>query len=333
VWLAFGLALAGDEEALFAFMDLFELVDPLEHDVLWELAQFALWQYGDKAVREILADFWRVLEIDHTGYFLGVLEVIGLSRDQLLRRRVADKVMEALMSNKTTPAALMGLVDIALILEDPRLPSILSDWKNRLSPEERRTLEEVEQLILNGDSGARNEEFRLPWVQLAEYSAEHFSIRLDLHAHPPTTLEDFDSLLSDFSMLADSFRRSPRFIEIPEAWREKPRKVVHLLTNIFSLLYEAFGVLPEDADAEEIAALMRDVLPRKMVGVLSTFEPIPRILTAFYKFLTDGESKEEGEEFAALIRCAEKEMLKRATDPGYWDGEKTQAMKDRGKGS
>jgi len=73
IWLAFSLALAEDEDSIHTFIDLFELVDPIEHDMLWELAQFSLWQYGDKAVRALMDDFWRIVEIDHTGYYLGVL--------------------------------------------------------------------------------------------------------------------------------------------------------------------------------------------------------------------------------------------------------------------
>ncbi len=326
-WLAFSLALAKNEEAIHTFMDLFELVDPIEHDMLWELAQFALWQYGDQAVRELLNDFGRVLEIDHTGYFLGVLEVIGLSKDQLLRRRVSDQVIEALLSKNTSPAALMGLVDIVLILGDGRLPSVLADWKSRLPPKESKTLEEVEQILLDGDVKSALKDFRRPWHELAEFSVEHFAIHREIRSHPPATMEDFDALLSDFSMLADAFRRSPRFMEVPKGWRENPRKVVHLLSRIFGYLYEAYQVLPEDADAAEIAAMMEGVLPRKMTGDVSVFEPIPAILTAFYRFLTDGESPEEGEEFAAKIHEAKAAMLERAKDPDFWDPEKRDAMK------
>jgi hypothetical protein len=332
IWLAFALARAQDKDAISKFTHLFELVDPLEHDMLWELAQFALWQYGDRAARLVLNDFERILKIDHTGYYLGVLEVTGLSKDQLLRRRVANHVINALASLKTTPAALMGLVDIALILQDDRLPSILNDWKIRLPMEERRNITEVEQILLSGDPSIRNDEFTLPWYELAEYSAEHFAVHIKAKSKDLCLDEPIEELTHDFEDLALSFRTSPRFQEIPKQWRKHPEKVVRLITEIFQILYNNFNFLPEEAEPEEIASLMVDVLPRKMKTKSTAFKPIPSVLAAVFKYLTDGYSKEEGEKYAKLIRSSEEEMMRRARNPKYWDVDKIKALSKEGKG-
>jgi hypothetical protein len=250
-----------------------------------------------------------VVEIDHTGYFLGVLDVVGLSGDQLLRRRVADKAVEALLSPNTSPAALMGLVDIALIVEDPRLPAIMSEWKKKLSPKERAILEESEQALFSNDPSLRNDEFRLPWTDLAGFSAEHFTIHFQTSGAPPYTRDDIQRLTDDFRELASSFRKSNRFLEIPPHWRKDPDQAVDLLTDIFLLLFECFGTIPEEADAEEVAELMVDHLPRKMNRGVEEFEAIPHLLEAFFRFLTDDFSKEEGDEFASFIRACEEEMI------------------------
>jgi len=329
IWLAFSLAKALDEEAISSLFDMFDLVDPMEHDMLWEMAQFALWQYGDIAVREVLKDFLRIAEIDRTGYYLGVLDVVGLSGDQLLRRRVADKAIEALLSPKTAPAALMGLVDICLILKDKRLPSILSEWKKRLSEKERSILEEAEQALLDNDPELRNDEFHLAWTDLAGFSAEHFSIHFKGGATPPLFTEDIKELKDDFEKLAASFRNSSRFLELPEAIRENPEKVISILIDTFIILFESFGAIPEEADAEEIAELMIDYLPRKMVAGASEFELVPDLLESFYKFITDSYSKEEGNEFASFIQASAQEMLTNANDSSYWDSHKILAMNKR----
>lgn len=332
IWLSFSLALAGDKEAIHTFIDLFELIDPVEHDMLWELAQFSLWQYGDDAIRALLDDFWRIVEIDHTGYYLGVLEVIGLSGDQLLKRRLANKVVQALQSSNTSPASLMGLIDIALILEDRRLPEILSNWKAQISVEEQHVLAEAERILLDADPEIRNDEFTMPWTDLAEFSAEHFSIHISAHHQDPLTSDDPNNIIGEFQELAETFARSPRFLELPEPCRDNRDGVVHQLTSIFEMLFRAFGALPEEADAEEVASLMKDILPRKLVAEITDFKSIPSILTSFFRFVTDAYSKEEGEEYANYIRSCEAEMLKRAANPEFWDGEKHQAMKDLHKG-
>ncbi|MHC4944993.1 MAG: hypothetical protein ACYTG7_18415 [Planctomycetota bacterium] len=326
VWLAFSLALAEFDEAIDLFIDLFELVDPVEHDMLWELAQFALWQYGDAAVRAVTEDFWRVVEVDHTGYYLGVLEVVESSQDQLLRKRVANLVIEALKSPKTSPAALMGLVDLALILRDPRLPEIMDLWKAHVTANERRVLSEVEEILLGADPEMRNDEFRLPWTDLAEFSAEHFLIHFE--NTDPTYRPDRvpENICREFRSMAESFRTSPRFQELPPKLRANPDAVVDQLTRIFNLLFGSFGTLPEEADAEEIAGLMKEVLPKQLVGDPSVFKPIPQILIAFFRYLTDSYSREEGEEYAFFIRSSEEEMLRRAADPAFWDNAKTLAM-------
>lgn len=327
IWIAFSLARANDEEAITTLFDFFEFVDPLEHDMLWELAQFALWQYGDRVVRRALNDFTRIAEVDHTGYFLGVLEVVGLSRDQLLRRRVADKAIEAMLSPITSPASLMGLVDLALILKDKRLSSILDEWKKRLSPKERGILEESEGLLFKDDPSMRNDEFLLPWTDLAGFSAEHFSIHLEGVGATQFALKDMDKLIEDFRELAQSFRQSPRFLDIPAKWRKKPDQVVTTLTDIFVILFESLGAIPEDADAEEISELMVEHIPRKMVCNRETFRSIPSTLEAFFRFITDSYSKEEGNEIASFIHASSEEMLTNAEDPTYWDGAKALGMK------
>ncbi|MBU0754579.1 MAG: hypothetical protein KJ645_05535 [Planctomycetes bacterium] len=326
VWMAFALARAKNDKAITLFIDLFDLVDPVEHDMLWELAQFALWQYGDRAVRAVLDDFQRVVEIDHTGYYLGVLEVVGLSQDQLLRRRVADKVIDALNAPDTSPAALMGLVDLAMILEEPRLPAVLYHWKANVSPEERRVLTEVEHILLQTDADQRSDEYRLPWTDLAEFSAEHFSIHFQKTGVPFPSDSVPENIGEEFRALAQDFRKSSRFLELPEKFRKDPEQVVVLLTRIFGYLFSAFGTLPDEADAEEVSGLMREVLPKQMVGDPASFRPIPPVLIAFYRYMTDSYSKDEGDEFASLIRSSTDEMFQRAADPNFWDGHKMREM-------
>lgn len=327
IWLAFSLALAQDKDAMIGLMDLFELVDPMEHDILWELAQFALWQYGDDAVRQVLEDFWRVLEIDHTGYFLGVLEVVGLSQDQLLRKRVANAVIDALQSPTTSAAALMGLVDIAIILEDKRLPVILERWKDQVSCEEERVLAEAEQMLLEAEPELRNDEYKMPWHDLAEFSADHFSIHFNEPAPGLMSPPDEETLNAEFNALAQSFRQSSYFPDIPARYRKDPQAICRQLIEMFQLMFESMGTLPDEADAEEVAALMRDVLPQQMVAQPKVFEAIPHILIAFFHFMTDDLSIDEGNEFETRIQESTEEMLRRAADPGYWNIRKRDGMR------
>ena len=301
IWLAFGMALARDEKAILCFVDLFELVDPIEHDMLWELAQYVLWQYGDKAVREVLDDFDRILDIDYNGYYLGVLEVIGRSSDQLLRKRVADKVIESLLSENTTSAALMGLVDLALILEDSRLSDLIDDWKERLSGKDRQVLEQAEEVLFDKDNLPQNQELDLSWTELAEFSAEHFTVHMEAKPHLPIRGPESESIVDRFKSTTEAFMRSSRFLEVPARWSKEPDEVSALLVNTLIYLYEAFGSMPEEADAEEVSVLITEVLPRTMVGEVSAFEPIPSVLAAFYRFITDSYSAQEGDEFADAI--------------------------------
>ena len=346
VWLAFALALARDEEAMHTFMDLFELVDPVEHDMLWELAQFALWQYGDEAVREVLQEFDRVLEVDHTGYFLGVLEAAGASRDQLLRRRVSDRVLEALRSRDVSPPLVLNLLDIALILEDPRLPGIVEGWKQRLSPEQRRLLEGVEELFLDGEAVEAAADYRRPWQELAALAAEHFAAHM---TDDGPVLEDggdlselldreyrakLDLLVEAWEETAGLFVHSPRFLELPPVLRESRAQTRDLLMEICRLAAGEYEVLLEDLDPEELGRLLTHTLPHRLVLEGKRFEAIPDLLLAFFRHMREEGllEKEEERDYAESIREARPHLVRRGSDPSCWSEEKKELLRKKAEG-